>query len=131
MKRNLFALIAVICMAFTVQAQNYSQILTGYTWKITSLEMNEDIFIESESSCVYSTEINFINSNTLSLNRPCIGVTQQSYNIVGNLLIIDNSDTLNITSISTNSFITELDQVVTDADGNESIINIVTSYEKK
>jgi len=131
MKRILFTLTAAICGFLALQAQDYGQILVGDTWKITSLKMNEDVFEESENTCVYSTEINFINSSTLSLNRPCIGITQQSYNIVGNLLILDNTDTLKITSINTNTFITELDQIVTDANGNESIINVVTTYEKK
>jgi hypothetical protein len=128
MKTILFLIFLFFTML--IHAQNYKQTLVGNTWLLTSLKMNGEVFIEVPGTCVYSTEINFFCDSLLTLNRPCIGVTQQSFQIINNLLILNNKDTLTITNLSSTSFETSIQKEATDDQGNVSVVNIITTYEK-
>lgn len=118
-----------------LKAQNYSQILVGNSWQITSLTIGTEVFVDKDNTCVYSTEIEFLTDTTMVLDRPCLDVNTLDFHLSNNLLIIENEetgiDTLVITEITTNSFSTLL---TTTAIINDSIeteeINIITEYEK-
>jgi len=131
MKKHLLILYFLCLPLSFCLAQDYKQTLIGKTWRITLLQINGEAFTETQGTCVYSTEITFVNDALLTLNRPCLGVTQQSHRIMNNLLILNNSDTLTITKLSLTSFETTTRQKATDDKGNVSIMNIITTYEKE
>jgi hypothetical protein len=122
-----------LLIATTIYAQDYKQALVGNTWRLTVLKINEEVFKDAPNTCVYTTEISFVSDALLTLNRPCMSapVTQKAFTIVNNLLIINSTDTLTITKLSLTSFETTIRQKAVDDSGNVTVMDIITTYEKK
>jgi len=129
MKTTVFFIFVVISV--NVFSQNNSQTLINNTWRISSLVINNELFNDTLGTCVYSTEISFINDSIVILKRPCINTTSQIYSVKNNLLILDHKDTLTITNINTVNFETQSKQKFIDERGTVYSLKIITLYEKQ
>ena len=136
MKTKIYPEIKIIILFISIfsttfiKAQVYKQTLVGNTWRLTSLIINDEPFMEVPGTCVYTTEISFSDA-LYTLNRPCMGITQKTFRIVNNLLILNNSDTLTISRLNLTSFETITNQKAVDDTGKVTTMNITTTYEKK
>jgi hypothetical protein len=129
--RTAILFIFFLLVTIIINAQDYKQTLVGNTWRLTLLKINGEIFTEAPATCVYTTEINFISEYLLSLNRPCMGVVEKPVSFINNLLIVNSTDTLTITHISSTSFETTTRQKAVDESGNVTMMDVITTYEKK
>ena len=125
---KLIAFVVLILFATTSYSQDYYQILVGNSWKISSMKINNSTFQDSQSTCIYTMSIHFINSSLIEVRKPCADTVQKYFTIDSNKLIINNIDTVTITSITTNSFETTTN--AREIGGNRRPI-VTTIYEKE
>ena len=133
--RNLILISIIITLSLGAKAQSISEILIGNTWQVTSLILNEEPFVDTLGTCLYSTTIYFVDETQLITNSTCKESSHGTYNTIDDLLIVNETDTLQIVNIDANSFSTHTTRKAIIEQGgelyDEVFVEIDTYYEKE